>query len=410
MGTGSSKETVFVDDDPKEIQISVGFSPDIFKGREFATLKTFCNKREIHQRHLNALWKRYMSSDEIYIRDFRVRTLDTKDAFLSKSKLYQEISEIYIPSIFMKEFSGLQEGHSMEEVTFPRFVIMSYIFCAQAIPDLIFDFIAILRQRFNLQLGAIMFAFNFEQMVKVLAEEINSTATKKYLLHLCEKFKKEEEISVGTIIAMGIKYPLLFYQLKRFRSHFRRLIFGDKFWTERKQLKTKLGELGLRKGHDVSFASEAAATKATARSILRDVLFHAEHDYEMRLTDAFETPLKEINEKDCTLLKKTLGFQLSRSLILESELAYPTSDNQQFLGDSFISVGCAEETIVDHLSKERFIYDVASGKRAWILKYESVDGVVLKETLHTRVFHLAFENATTYGGEDEHEEEGRGRS
>ena len=400
MGVGSSKEVVFVDDDPSEIKRSVGFSPDIFKGREFATLKAFCNKRDVHQRHLNAVWKRYMSTDEVYVRDFRVRTLDTKDAFMSKSKIFQEISEIFIPTIFMKDFSGLQEGHSMEEVSFPRFVIMSYIFCAQPIPDLIFDFIAILRQRFNLQLSAILFAFNFEQMVHVLAEELKPSASKKYLLQLCQKFRKDEELSVGAIITMAIKYPLLFYQLKRFRAHFRRLFLGDKFWAERSKLKTKLGELGLRKGFDGDFATEAAATRATARCLLRDVLFHAEHEYEMKLTDAIEVPLKEISDTACTLLKKTLGFQLARSLILESELPFPP---QEFLSDCTTipgSPGGQEQRITDHLSKEEFLYDVSTGKSAWLLKYLSSDGLdeVLKETQHARVSHLAFEQATTDNG------------
>lgn len=394
MGNGSSKETVFVDDDPSEIKKSVGFSPDIFKGREFATLKAFCNKRDVHQRHLNAVWKRYMSTDEVYIREFRVRTLDMKEAFTSKSKLYQEISEIYIPTIFMKDFSGLQEGHSMEEVSFPRFIIMSYIFCAQPIPDLIFDFIAILRQRFNLQLSAIMFAFNFEQMVRVLGEELKPSASKKYLLQLCEKFRKDEELSVGAIITMGIKYPLLFYQLKRFRTHFRRLFLGDIFWRERPKLKTKLGELGLGKGFDIDFTSEAAATRATARCLLKDVLFHAEHDYEMKLTDVVEAPLKEISDTACTLLKKTLGFQLARSLILESELPFSP---QEFLLDARIATGGEEQRITDHLSREDFLYHVATGKTAWILRYLSSDGLehVIKETHHARVSHLAFEQAAT---------------
>ena len=41
---------------------------------------------------------------------------------------------------------------------------MSYIFC-EPIPDLILNLFAILRQRFNLQVTATIYAFNVEQIV-----------------------------------------------------------------------------------------------------------------------------------------------------------------------------------------------------------------------------------------------------
>jgi hypothetical protein len=393
-------DVVFVDDDEKEIRRSVGFSPDMFLGTEFTALKLFCNKKGVHQRHLNAVFKRYLDNEHLHVRQFRVRTLDTKDSFSDKSKLIQEIAEIFIPTIFMKEYRGLQEGHSMEEVTFPRFMIMSYLFCMQPMPDLIFDFISILRQRFDLKLTAVIFAHNLEQIAEVLAEEIKPSATKKYFFHLLKSTKKESEVSVEEILQMGIKYPILFYQLKRFRKHFRRLVLGDKFWAGRKLLKSKFADdMDLPKGYDADFANEKLATRATCRILLRDVLWHVENDYDIELTATFYSPLTEIDDDDCYVLKTTLGYQLARSLILESELPYPT-EGHEFLNKSFIYEGPGEERIRDHKSRQDFLYDVAVGKRAWVMKYLSFDGLdtVLKEVTHENASHMAFEQATTDDG------------
>ena len=397
---GKSVEAVFVDDDPAEMKRSVGFSPDIFKGQEFLTLKIFCNRRAIHQRHLNALFNTFIPAEHAYLREFRVRTLDCKERYSDKTKLNQEIAEILIPTIFMKQFRGLQEGHSMEEVTFPRFLIMSFIFCAQPMPDLIFDFISILRQRFDLKLNAIMFAYNFEQMVHVLMEELKPSATKSHLSNLLFKLRKEEEMTVDEVILMGIKYPLLFYALKRFRQYFRRMVCGDKFWEQRKMLKSRFAsEIVLKKGYAAEFVNEDAAKRATARALLRDVVYHAENEYHLRLTDSFYTPWTSISDEDCTTLKEVLGYKLARSLILESEFSYP-SVGQDFINPAFISEGPGEERITDHKSRQDFYYDVATGKRSWIQKYVSHDGAdtVLAEREHGTVSHLAYEQATTEDG------------
>ena len=398
---GTKVEAVFVDDDPEEIKKSIGFSPDIFKGSEYLTMKIFCNKRGVHQRQLNKLFDRYVPTEHAYIREFRVHTLDCKEEFADMSKVYQEIAEIFIPTIFMKKYRGLLEGHSMEEVTFPRFLIMSFIFCAQPIPDLIFDFISILRQRFDLKLSAVMYAYNMEQMVQVLMEELTPSATKKYLLEMILKLEKDEEMTIEEVITMGVKYPLLFYQLKRFRHHFRRIVLGDKFWEQRKLLKSRFAdELTLAKGYGANFANESAANRATARALLRDVLFHHEHEYHIRLTDVFYSPLVRITDEQCTVLKISLGYKLARSLILESELAFP-SEGQDFLNPAYISQGPGQERIHDHKSRQDFYYDVSTGKRSWIQKYVSHDGLdeVLRETEHSQVSHLSFEHLTEDGNE-----------
>ena len=141
---------VFVDDDLEEIKRGIGFSPNIFIKNEFKVLKKFCNSRKIHQRHLNFIFAKYLSADDVYLRDFRVKALDVKDHFDGKEKIMKEIAEIFIPSMYQKPFKGLEKAYSLYEVSFARFIILTYILCAEPIPDLILNLFAILRQRFNL--------------------------------------------------------------------------------------------------------------------------------------------------------------------------------------------------------------------------------------------------------------------
>ena len=80
---------VFVTDDPEEIAESVGFSPNIFRGREWETLKSFANKKRIKQKDLNRVFKRFLSHPEVYLRKFRVRYSDIKGYFLRHTRLMQ---------------------------------------------------------------------------------------------------------------------------------------------------------------------------------------------------------------------------------------------------------------------------------------------------------------------------------
>lgn len=143
------------------------------------TLKIFSQKRGIRQSDLNVVFRRYLSHPEVYLREFRVRTFDTKNAFLNKSRLMQEIADVVVPSIFFKDFKGLEEPHSVEEISFARFAITSYLFCAQPIQDLIYDFLAILRQKLTLKITAVMFTYNFSEILQVLRDEcLDSSAAK----------------------------------------------------------------------------------------------------------------------------------------------------------------------------------------------------------------------------------------
>ena len=366
-GKGKKKgiDVVFVDDDPEEIKISIGFSPSLFIGREWHTLKKFCNARGLHQRHLNQLFKRYLSSDEVYLRDFRVRTLDVKEELDDMSLLYMEITEIFVPMLYQKEFSGLEKAHSMNEVTFSRFVILTYIFLAQPYPDLFFEMFCLLRQRFNLKTTATFYAYNMEQMATVLGEELETSWTHKYLLRVMREMPKDQELTFGDCIKMSIKYPLMFYMLKRFRQHIRRIFLGDKFWNASKALKTKLPELGIKKGFEVNFKNEHVARIATARALIADIYNLPIGKMEMNV-DPYAA-LDFLDETILNHMKKSIGYGLTKKLVIESELPY-VKEGQMFL-NAPIELGIIDSRFHDNLSNEDLKYNNATGRRAWVCRY-----------------------------------------
>ena len=177
-------------------------------------MKAYCNKQKIKQTDLNHLFKIYLSSDEVYLREFRVattgmytysyihthtyilihlihtcsyihthtyilihtysyihthtyihtyilihthaysyvhirihmHTTDTKKYFErpNQQMLQFEISDIFLPALFSKKHDILPTPDEFEECTFTRFVIVGYIFCAQPLTDLIYDFLLLL--------------------------------------------------------------------------------------------------------------------------------------------------------------------------------------------------------------------------------------------------------------------------
>ena len=347
----------------------------MFKKKEWATLKKFCNKKDIKQTQLNAVYKKYLSSEDVFIRDFRVKTVDIKLPFLQKTKLIQELSDCFIPECFMKKYRGLMGPYSPEEVSFARFIIMGYIFSLQAIPDLFLDFLAFLRNRIIVKLSAPMFTFNFQQIIKQLSDETKPSFTMDYMIKY-SNLQNDDEIMIESIIKIALRYPLIFYPLVKFRKHFRRLIFGDKFWDQLTLMKTEIDEL---EDFDYTFfysgfENEKEALKMTARSIIADITALKDDDNILRLSDIYREPLTELTEKCCLRCKDLLGYETARHIIQESELTYPES--QCFVeipisGDNELRFRCNAEG-------RDFVFNTATGLAAWVHTIEK-DGQVVKE-------------------------------
>ena len=68
--------------------------------------------------------------------------------------MYVTVADVFVPFIYLRPFPGLEEPTSSEEVTFARFVIMSYLFCGSSMVDLTHLFSSLLRQKMALKLNA----------------------------------------------------------------------------------------------------------------------------------------------------------------------------------------------------------------------------------------------------------------
>jgi hypothetical protein len=65
------------------------FPRQIFRKYEWVTLKAFCQKYNVQQIDLIRVFTAFLSHDEVYFREFRVRTVDTKNKFKGQSQLMQ---------------------------------------------------------------------------------------------------------------------------------------------------------------------------------------------------------------------------------------------------------------------------------------------------------------------------------
>lgn len=334
MGPAASclkkKDILTVDVRKPGKQVAPEFSRAVFPRYEWETLKAFATKHGITQSQLISVFKTYLSHEEVYLREFRVRTIDFKNKLAEKSKLIRELADTFIPLIFSKDFPGLEPVVNPEEVSFARITVLGYVFLAQQIPDLIFDFFCILRQRFNLQLNATVFHLNFMGLVVALTEDLQPSETLRFMLQCLATGKDDSEMTILSIVRLGVKYPLLFYSLERFRVLLRRILYGDKFWADRKQLKTKVKLVDQRSDTRTAFRNERAALRETARSIISDVLFSAIEGIQYILNDEFVgKDVDSLDLADCERLKAVFGYALSKALIVESEI--PLSDVPLFM-------------------------------------------------------------------------------
>jgi hypothetical protein len=217
------------------------FSVAIFAKGEWNLLRTFCTKYEIKQIHLITLFHQYLQHEEVYIRNFRVRLDDPKHKYAPFSPLMRELSDVFMPSIFLKEFPRLPlDLMNIEEITFTRLVIMSYLFGASQVPDLIYDFFSILRKNMKIHVSALVSIYSFQQLCILLMEDLDKlSGTYKYLKRIITSLDTNKDYSLQIILYFGMKYPLLFYSLVRFRKLFQRFLFGDLFWNNRKYMKLR---------------------------------------------------------------------------------------------------------------------------------------------------------------------------
>ena len=236
--------------------------------------------------------------------------------------VHQEIADGVIPLMFMKEFAGLDPAPlPCDAVSFARFSIMSYIFCAEQIPDAIFGFIKMLKQKLAMTVEASIHSYSLDMLLKVMLEDLRPSAAGAILLESIERLGKEAELSLTSIVKCGIKYPILFYVFERFRKHMRRIVFGDKFWKGRPQMKLKMEDVpGSSAYFTHRFKDEATAMLETSRSIISDVVSVKKRLKVYRLSDRAAPEVMCLDEEDLQKLKDTFGYEKSRQLAVDSEI------------------------------------------------------------------------------------------
>lgn len=146
----------------------------------------------------------FLCETTAYLREFRVSVSDLKLHFqrANISLLSFELADIFLPLLFSKPHDVLPQPDLYDEVTFTRFIVISYLFCVQPVCDVIFDFFCLVRQTFSLKLVATMFSYNVEQMLLVITEEEERTAALRYVIKKCN-IANDFEVSIQYVILLG---------------------------------------------------------------------------------------------------------------------------------------------------------------------------------------------------------------
>lgn len=237
--------------------------------------------------------------------------------------------------MFMKDFPGLEQPQADGEVvSFARFIIMSYTFCTAQIPDMILDFIAILRRRFSIDVNTNLHAYTLEQLMKVMVEDLQPSAAGRILARSLAELMKEEEMTMLIVVKLGIKYPILFYAVERFRKHIRRLVFGDKFWAAHTYFRSRISELeGNASHYGERYKDEQTALMETSRSIIADVVTPHKRLGAYRLHERDVSEVRFLDDDGLKRLKDLFGYEHSRQLIVDSGIGLDC--DSKFVGTAF---------------------------------------------------------------------------
>jgi hypothetical protein len=318
----ADKIQYFVDDEAPDRYTTVGFSPNAFTEFEWASLKTFCNKRGITQTELNLVFRKHCQYKNAHLTGYRVRLEDLKEHFLKETRITMEMLGLFFPPVLLKEYQGLSPPYSHQEFSFARFVINGYIFCSLPMPDLICVLFSTIKQtakaKRNLTVDTKIPLITFHHVVRLLSDDLARTGALGYILTLFSRHNPattsrsssssgSADISLEDIIKLGLKYPLLFFEARRFQTHVRRVFFGDKFWETRHYLKTRLEGLApdadwVPPAHhyEADFATEKDALRVTAAAIVTDV-YHVSHNWESGLV---KNPTKMGHDSSTNSLSK----------------------------------------------------------------------------------------------------------
>ena len=290
----------------------------------------------------------------------------------------------------MKDIQELDDAYSSEEVSFTRFVMISFFFCCQQAPDVLLDFLLVLKKNFNLKLETKIFYHNLYEVLVLLIEETKSYSS-QILLNSVRNEAKDKELTILSIIRLAIKYPILFYALEKFKRMYRRYVFGDKFWLNKKHLKLRQ-KAALQVHMDVryNFSKIENAIAFTATSIITDVIntaYSSEDAVKVFRHSDHIHPLAErisfVGKDDAIVLKNVFGYKNAKHLLVESGLS--CGEDVQFLWgfdplDVEKIMNEHELTVMDADTGHHFTHDPSSGETKWSQLYLNEDDSIFKET------------------------------
>jgi hypothetical protein len=159
--------------------------------------------------------------------------------------------------------------------------------------------------------------------VDILTEEFDNVGTLKVFKDGLKRLEQGPDVRLFAIIHMGIKYPLLFYAVERFRKLYKRFVFGDKFWAGRKFIKLRHIDMSnyLDEDLDICFSNLEIATRRTALSIIADSLMMVNTEKNWFPNEVFRLTPTLLVEAQVTQLKKLLGYKAARAVLLDSGIS-----------------------------------------------------------------------------------------
>lgn len=363
---GNAPLGLHVLDNKKDPTYGIGFSKAMFTAHEWESLKKFCIENNIPQTDMNRVFNKFLNNEEAHLRKMRIYLPDVKKHFMQASHINQEIADVFLPQLFYRDMPELDPPRTGDEVSFARFIIIGCILCLQPIQDTIFDFFSINKRNYHLRLNATIYSYNLQKAVTLLNEERQRSATLQYIINKINT-KNDTEVTIKDTMILGIKYPLLFYQLHIFVSKFKRVFFGEKFWRNRPQLPSRFFDLDDR----AAFTSESRTLLLTAQAIVQD---HAAYIPE-GLTTTLPQENFELLTPCCVHLKHAVGYQMARSIISTSQYSVPASEIFAHLPQDYD----VEERIYDPKLHCEFIYNAGTGFRSWVESYRDGSGTLLRE-------------------------------
>ena len=169
---------------------------------------------------------------------------------------------------------------------------------------------------------------------------------------------------VETIIRIGLKYPLIFYPLHAFvAKRLRRVFFLNKCPYRASRLEVPFDSSKFEKLQD-----KEDCIAETAVTIISDIVnretFRDRPSPRFVLNTLRPPRIDDVNESTWVRLKQAFGYRTARALVVESRL--PCSRPFFPSDEELVAANSQDLRLTDSGVGRDFVYNVASGRTAWV--------------------------------------------